>query len=140
MVDDDDPGSKNNGAHPPFLAHLWKLLREFANPTDPYAPEFDEDGPPLATLAVDDVDVGAWAAWTLVGLRLFSGELPSFRALEAGSRKVLLIAAKKRFGGNVSHMAKALGSSRRLVRTQLKAHGLYSPSIPSREPSTDGDE
>lgn len=82
---------------------------------------------PLDNPAVlDDVDMEIWAVWALTGLRLFSGDPPTLRVVTLESRRVLLLAALGRHGGNITRMARAVGTSRRVLREHLKAAGLYS--------------
>lgn len=72
------------------------------------------------------VDSGAWIAWALTGLVLFSrGRTPSRRELEGEARRVLYALLMERTGANITHVAETLDASRRVVREHLKALGLY---------------
>lgn len=98
----------------------------------------DDQAVRLAKRSVTDLDVGAWTAWGLVGLQLFSGgRLPELRVFMAAARSVLLIAAIERFDGNISRMAATLVISRRRLREMLKEAGLYAEHASSAEASAD---
>lgn len=82
-------------------------------------------GEPQAALVVG-VDLGAWIAWALAGLPLFSREpVPTMARTVAVARRVVLGVTMERVGGNMTHAAAALGMSRRGVRERLKVAGLY---------------
>lgn len=73
-----------------------------------------------------DVDLGAWIAWALAGLPLFSrAPMPTMDEALIVARRVLLALAMERTGGNVTLTGAALQMSRRAVRERLKAAGLY---------------
>ena len=75
---------------------------------------------------VFDVDAGALLAWTVAGLILFSERgSPSWRKVAREAKRVLLALNMERTGGNITRVAEALDSSRRMVRDTLKATGLY---------------
>jgi hypothetical protein len=89
------------------------------------------------------VDASAWIGWALAGLYACAlpGELdededddrarrrgpwvPPIRRLVAEARRVAVVVAMHRHGGNLSSAAKALGTSRRALRESLKVAGLY---------------
>lgn len=89
------------------------------------------------------VDANAWVAWTLAGLyacampdedakREDDGEarhrgpwMPSVRVMMAEARRVAVVVAMHRHGGNLSRAAQALETSRRALRETLRAAGLY---------------
>ncbi len=141
MTDDDipRPSVENNIARFPLLAYLCGLMEGFASTADPKpGVRTKSKGPQSATWATNNVDVGAWAAWTLAGLHLFSGnDLPNIRTFTTVSRRVLLLAATERFKGNITRMATALGTSRRSLRQQLKVAGLYVERSSSDDPPTE---
>lgn len=132
---------------------LSRLLQAFASRPDAAFGEQNEDDDEVRSEGADEiaagaepvnslspkwtvgaVDVGAWLAWELVGLRLLSGNrLPNMQAFSTAARWVLLIAAIERFDGNITRMAEALGTSRRALRGQLKAAGLYVDRTPPTE-------
>jgi hypothetical protein len=75
---------------------------------------------------LDGLDPGAWLAWAKAGLLLFSqGTLPTVRNAASTGRRVTLALAMERSCGNISASAKALGTSRKMVRDHLRAEGLY---------------
>ncbi len=110
------------------LAPVLRVLRELLGvPVHAAAPgeAAAHRGRGLPTV-VEAVDSGAWIAWSLVGIQLFSGDgLPSIHTTTDEARRVLLALAMERTGGNITHIAAALGTSRRAVRGGLKAMGLY---------------
>ena len=93
-----------------------------------------------AAEAILNVDTGAWLSWSLAGLRLFATpQVPSLRVTTTVARRVVLEIAIDRTGGNITHMARCLGSSRRTVRENLRRTGLQDgeASHPSIAPSID---
>jgi len=76
-------------------------------------------------------DREAFALWTLVGLRLFDGEAPTWRVAIGETRHLLVRLALARDGGNITRMARRLGSSRRAVREALRV-------VKGNGPSSDG--
>lgn len=76
--------------------------------------------------SVTEVDAGAWIAWSVVGLVLFSGgRTPTLAEVVAEARRLLLALLMERLGGNITRVARAAGTSRRMVRERLRAAGLY---------------
>jgi hypothetical protein len=75
--------------------------------------------------AVHAVDVEGWIAWCLVGLLVFGDERPAMRRARTEAHRVLAVLAMIRTGGNITHAAKGLGTSRRVLRERLKGAGLY---------------
>ena len=74
----------------------------------------------------EQVDVGAWFAWSVVGLCLFSSvSEPGLREAEGEARRLLLALAMEREGGNITHVADRVRTSRRAARERLKEYGLY---------------
>lgn len=85
------------------------------------------------------VDVTGWIEWVLVGLeacaipegndRQEQGRqdpwVPSFRAAIGAAKRFAAALAMRRHGGNITHAAKASGTSRRVLRLTLKQTGLY---------------
>ena len=88
------------------------------------------------------VDAAAWIGWALAGLYACAlpdedaerddGEamrrgpwVPPIRATVREARRVAVVIAMVRHGGNLTHAAEALGTSRRSLRATLKAGGLY---------------
>lgn len=57
------------------------------------------------------------------------------RHVVAEARRVAVVVAMHRYGGNLSNAAKALGTSRRALRETLKGAGLYPWA---GAPATDG--
>jgi len=75
---------------------------------------------------IHGVDVGAWVAWSVTGLLLFSGDRqPTMRMVIQESRRLLLALYLGRHDNNITRIAEATGTSRRAVREHLKATGLY---------------
>ncbi len=96
-----------------------------------------------------NVDLGAWIAWALAGLPLFTHEpIPTMREVLHEARRVALALAMDRTGGNVTSTGAVLDMSRRNVRERLKAAGLYQidphiddqgPGLPVVMTSDDGE-
>jgi hypothetical protein len=101
------------------------------------APPFDLATAPPPTLiatplpdVLPSVDLPAWLAWSLAGLRLFSSpELPTLRTATAEARCVLLVLALDRTAGKISRSAALLGISRHALRKHLDAAGIHRPPI-----------
>jgi hypothetical protein len=95
----------------------------------PNEPHPEEDAATLGRAlpdVVEDLDPGAWLAWAQAGLLLFSGgTIPSVRNATSAGRRVALALAMRRTAGNISASAKALQTSRKVMREQLRAEGLY---------------
>lgn len=106
----------------------------------------DEDaatmGHPLpSTMAID---AGAWVAWCLAGLRacerLDLGQEPDgkdtswIEAICETAKRMVTVLAMRRVGGNISHAAAGLRTSRRALRDRLKAANLH-PWPRSPEPT-----
>lgn len=73
---------------------------------------------------VNGVDTGAWVAWSAAGLLLFSRKpYPSIKEVLTEARRVLLCLVVERMGGNITHSAALLRTSRRAMRTHLRAAG-----------------
>jgi len=108
----------------------------------------DEDagtmGRPLPNAMV--IDVGAWVAWCLAGLhvcaRLELGRDPDdedehtswLEVAGEAAKRVVTVLAMCREGGNISHAAAGLRTSRRALRDRLKDANLY-PWPRSPEPT-----
>ncbi|MEX1367510.1 MAG: helix-turn-helix domain-containing protein [Nannocystaceae bacterium] len=75
--------------------------------------------------AIERLDVGAWIAWSLCGLELFAGALPSSKHAASECRRIVLALAMHRTGGNISETARIVGSSRKVLREHLRRLGLY---------------
>lgn len=84
------------------------------------------------------IDATAWIGWALAGLYACAmpsedeGQAPrrgpwapSVRVMVREARRVAVVVAMHRSGGNLSHAAVALGTSRRALRSALRAAGLY---------------
>lgn len=83
---------------------------------------------------VENLDPGAWLAWAQAGLLLFSaGTMPSVRNAASAGRRVALAFAMRRTAGNISASAKALQTSRKVIREQLQAEGLYPWGKPMKQ-------
>jgi len=127
MSEENDTASAHGGVQRRSLAYLSTFLDRFADPS--YTPREALEDDPLSPLWVaNEVDVACFSAWTLVGLELFSGKLPSLHEVSVAARRVVLFAARERYAGNITWMAKALNTSRRSLREYLKKAGLYTPS------------
>ncbi len=75
---------------------------------------------------VEKVDIVAWFAWSVAGLRLFAGDSePQLDRVVNEARRVLLALLMERTEGNITHVAARIGSSRRVVRERLKEYCLY---------------
>lgn len=76
--------------------------------------------------------------WTLVGLRLFSGQGPTWNEARAEVTALLAWTCYARSKGNVTRMAAWLGSSRRAVRRVLQDIGARPTEIPVEAPEASG--
>lgn len=76
-------------------------------------------------LATDSLDRIGWLAWCLVGLVLFADGLPDLRRIRLESKRVAVVLGMFRAAGNISRAARALGVSRKVLRDNLRAAGLY---------------
>ncbi|MCA9707830.1 MAG: hypothetical protein KDK70_18405, partial [Myxococcales bacterium] len=76
-------------------------------------------------LIVAGLDAGAWIAWCLAGLPLFVDGLPSLRQVKAEAGRVLVALAMLRAKGNLSQASTFIGSSRKVLRDNLRYGGLY---------------
>lgn len=106
-------------------------------------PSDGEDAVAARRPAPRSVDASAWIGWALAGLyacalpsELAEDEddgstrqrgpwVPPIRRVVAEARRVAVVVAMHRHGGNLSHAATALGTSRRALRATLKGAGLY---------------
>jgi hypothetical protein len=77
--------------------------------------------PPL----VHGLDAGGWIAWCLVGLVLFSEGFPALDTIRRESKRVAAALAMLRAGGSISAAAAMLTTSRKVLRENLRATGLY---------------
>jgi hypothetical protein len=74
---------------------------------------------------VTGLDAGAWIAWCMVGLALFSGGFPSLAMVRHETKRALLALVMLRTDGNVSSAGRITGTSRKVLRDGLKQVGLY---------------
>lgn len=75
-----------------------------------------------------NLDVPAWTAWAHAGFRLFAGgRLPTMREVVREARRVALAVSAERHGGNITHIARALGLQRHCARKELVEAGLCEP-------------
>lgn len=90
--------------------------------------------PPRVTL-----DVGPFIAWSLAGLRLFDGpRLPSLRTALLETRRIITALGMLHAAGNLTHAAKALDTSRKVLRDNLRYTDLYPwPGAFAHEPDRD---
>lgn len=107
-------------------------------------PPTDGEGTMVAKRSAPQaVDATAWIAWALAGLYACAlpstnpggeddGEptrrgpwAPSIRTMVREARRAAVVVAMHRHGGNLTHAATALGTSRRALRDTLKTAGLY---------------
>jgi len=86
---------------------------------------------------VEALDSGAWLAWCLAGLPLFGGAFPALREIRNEGTRVTIALAMLREHGNLSAAARLIGSSRKVLRDNLRVVGLY--PWPS-DPKDDQDE
>lgn len=109
------------------LAHIATALRTTLGlpPDQPVPGEEAATFDQPVTSEIGDLDAGAWIAWCLVGLSIFTGRSSLFSHPRAGSTRVTVALAMLRSGGNVSAAARALGISRKALRGHLRAAGLY---------------
>jgi len=84
------------------------------------------------------LDAGGWLAWSLAGLRLFDGpDLPQLRDARDEARHLLVSLAMLRNRGTISRSARALGTSRKVLRDHLREAALYPwPGQPTAAPGS----
>jgi len=112
----------------PLLRLAAGLPATAPGPADPFSPA---SGPQT----LSSLDRTAWLAWSIAGLHLFdAADLPTLRQVTQQARHVLLTVALERCEGNISRMARWLGSSRRVVREALRSAGLYQDLRPAASP------
>lgn len=80
---------------------------------------------------VRGLDAGGWIAWCLSGLVLFTGEVPSMKRARVEAKRTVAALAMIQTEGNISSAARILGISRKVLRDNLRAVGLY-PWRPDR--------
>ena len=106
------------------------LRRLLGLPPDEPAPgelaaRFGEPVPPRVT----ELDAGAWIAWCMAGLPLFGGGLstgmPSLGRACCTAKCLVLALAMLRTGGNLSGVHRLTGTSRKIIRDNLRRLGLY---------------
>lgn len=120
------------------LGELARALRGLARLTPDrrslgeWAATYRRELPPI----VPSVDVDAWIAWVLAGVPLFSGTLPTVGAARDAATRVLFVIAFARAGGSLSAVARALRSSRKVLRDRMRRVGLY----PWRADDRSGDD
>ncbi|MEX1366261.1 MAG: hypothetical protein AB1Z98_24265 [Nannocystaceae bacterium] len=109
------------------LAEVVRVLRALARLTPDrrslgeWAATYRRDLPPT----VPAVDVDAWIAWVVAGLPLFSGTVPTVKQAREAATRVLLVISLARAGGSLSAVARALDSSRKVLRDRMRRLGLY---------------
>ncbi len=74
---------------------------------------------------LQEVDANGWLAWMVAGAYLFSGGMPSMAAVRHEAKRVAVTLAMFRSGGSISKAATMLGISRKVLRDNLRAVGLY---------------
>lgn len=124
--------------HPPFRAHSIELcdvepddVAEKLRSMLGLAPGQPAPGEAAASYrralppSVQALDVGGWIAWCLVGLPLFGGGFPTLARIRAESKRVALALAIVRSQGSISAAARTLNASRKVVRDNLRAFGIY---------------
>lgn len=85
--------------------------------------------PPL----VQSLDAGGWIAWCLVGLVVFGEGFPALAKIRRESKRVGLALALVRAQGRISPAARMLGATRKVVRENLQALGLYPWGVASAD-------
>jgi hypothetical protein len=75
--------------------------------------------------AVHGLDAGGWIAWCLVGLVLFGERFPELGTIRREAKRVGTALAMMRAGGSLSGAAVMLTTSRKVLRENLRAGGLY---------------
>ncbi len=73
----------------------------------------------------EEVDADGWLAWVIAGVYLFSGGLPSMDEVRLEAKRTAMCLAMFRGRGKLSRAAAALGTSRKVLRANLKVTGLY---------------
>ncbi len=73
----------------------------------------------------EEIDADGWLAWVIAGVYLFSGGLPSMDEVRLEAKRTAMCLAMFRGRGKLSRAAAALGTSRKVLRDNLKVTGLY---------------
>jgi len=88
---------------------------------------------------LDNLRARALVAWNMVGLSLFASKrLAQLNDVAAEAECVMLALQIELHGGNLTHIAKDLNTSRRSLRERLKRGGLYDWSRVSGRDDEDG--
>lgn len=96
------------------------------------------EAPPLG---LAPANARALVAWHMAGISLFAGgRQPSLREVLHEAKSVVLALAVDRNSENITHVALALGASRRAVRTHLQSVGLYDWTRIETDDGEDGGE
>lgn len=92
-------------------------------------------------LGLPAANARALVAWHMAGISLFAGgRQPSLREVLHEARSVVLALAMERNSENITHVALALGASRRAVRNHLQSVGLYDWTRIEADDGEDGGE
>lgn len=74
---------------------------------------------------VERLDVGAWIAWCLTGLPLFSGRFPKLLRVRAAADRVVMALAMTDSAGVLTKASVVLRVSRQTLRDHLRGFGLH---------------
>ena len=108
-------------------------------------------------LAIPAVDVEVWIAWVFAGLRACAlprdteGKdtdeakehrrwMPPMDVLVAEARTVAIVIAMRRHGGNITHAAESLKTSRRALREALKRFKIYPWGVAAKDDDASDDD
>ncbi|MCH9685169.1 MAG: hypothetical protein K0V04_27275 [Deltaproteobacteria bacterium] len=72
-----------------------------------------------------DVDAEGWLAWTLCGIYLFAAGPPAMDDVRREAKRAAVCLAMTRCRGSIAAAARMLGISRKVLRENLRAAGLY---------------
>jgi len=76
-------------------------------------------------LIVAGLDAGAWIAWCLAGLPLFTGRLPTTAAARGTVNRLLATLGMLRAKGRISRASRLIRTSRKMIRAYLVTSNLY---------------
>lgn len=118
--------------------HLAKLLRaalcSMHHGSTDYEAKEGEGRSPLEHIRT--LDTGAFIAWCLAGLPLFSapGGVPTMRHAQTTTRRLVIALAMLDCDGDVRRAAKRLKMSRRALREDLERFDMHRWPKPPRSP------
>lgn len=85
------------------------------------AATFDRELPSLVPM----LDAGGWIAWCIAGLPLFSGGLASLGTARDAAVRTVLVRVLLMGRGNISEAERLTGTSRKVIRDNMKRQSLH---------------